>query len=384
MRDVFITHTASELPGPAVPNDQIETYIGEVHPERKRLRDKVLRNNGIETRHYAIDPATKKPTCTTAQLQATAIRKLLAEAELQVEDIDLLSVGTAFPDFVTPGIASAVHGELGGRGIEICSAAGVCTASMTAFKYGAMAVASGSSKCAVVGAADRPSAHLRAPFFTAELEARAEDEDDPHIALQAEFLRWMLSDGAGAALMRDKPREGGLSFKVEWVQLVSFAYELPSCMYMGALRGEDGSLKSYKDAENLGEAVRLGYFNLRQDTRLLRHNIVPVTTTRMLERVQKDQGLTPEQVDWVLPHWSSDLFREPGIAAFYEMGYRVPLDKVRSNLTNRGNIASASIYVMLDDLNRTGEVKPGDGILIVCPESGRFNTGYALLRAVEA
>lgn len=384
MRDVFITHTASELPGPPVPSDRIEEYLGEVHPERRRLRDKVLRNNGIETRHYAIDPATKQPTCTTAELQATAVRKLLAEAGLTIDDMDLLAVGTAFPDFVTPGIASAVHGELGGHGIEIVSTSGVCTASMSAFKYGAMAVASGSSQVAVVGAADRPSAHLRAPFFTAELQARAVDENDPHIALQAEFLRWMLSDGAGAALMRNQPREGGLSYKVEWVQMVSFAYELPTCMYMGALRNDDGSLRSYKDAANLGEAVRQGYFNLRQDTKLLRHNIVPVTTTRMLERVQVDQGLTPDQVQWVLPHWSSDLFREPGVAAFYEMGYKVPLEKVRSNLTNRGNIAAASIYVMLDDLHRTGEVKPGDGILLVVPESGRFNTGYALLRAVEA
>ena len=384
MSDVFITHTAIELPGKPVASADIEAYLGEVHPDRSRLRDKVLRNNGILTRHYAIDPETRQPSHTLAQLQANAVRTMLHKADLSIEDMDLLACGTGMPEFLTPGIASAVHGELGGRPIEIASAAGVCTAGMTAFKYGWMAVATGSAQCAVVGAADRPSAHLRASHFQAELEARRVDEDDPHIALQAEFLRWMLSDGAGCVLMRPKPRPHGLSFKIEWVQLVSFAHELPSCMYMGAKRNEDGSLSSYRDAASLDQAVREGYFNLRQDTRLLRDNIIPVTTWRTLERVEQDRGLTPDQVDWVLPHWSSDLFREPGTKAFWDKGYQIPADHVRSNLRDRGNIASASVYVMLDDLVSSGEVRHGDGVLIVCPESGRFNTGYALLRAVEA
>ncbi|MEZ4318432.1 MAG: 3-oxoacyl-[acyl-carrier-protein] synthase III C-terminal domain-containing protein [Myxococcota bacterium] len=382
MSDAFITHTASMLPGPPVGNDAMEAILGVLEEGRGKLRQRVLNNNGIRARHYALDPVTGEPTHTLAQLQAEAIRTLLDRAGLDVEAIDLLVCGCSIPDVIAPGIASLVHGELGGRPIEVASTAGICGASIAALKYGSMAVRTGESRCAVVGAAERLSVQLRARHFGAELRARRSDEDDPHVALGAEFLRWMLSDGAGAVLIRDRPSETGLSFKVEWVQSVSFAHDLPTCMYMGGERLEDGSLRSWRDCDDLGDAVRQGYFNLQQDVRLLAENIIPVSTGRTIARIREDRQLTPEMVDWVLPHFSSNLFRDRAFEAFAEAGFEVPDERVRSNLVERGNMGSASIFVMLDDLVASGELEPGHGVLLVVPESGRFNTGYALLRAV--
>jgi 3-oxoacyl-[acyl-carrier-protein] synthase-3 len=383
LRPAYITHAASELPGDPVPNEAIERYLGVLHEGRERLRERVLRNNGIRNRHYAIDPETGRPNATLAELQARAIRRLLERASLPLDDVDLLACSTAVPEVITPGVASLVHGELGGRPIEIASAGGVCASSMSALKYATMAVQTHNAHTAVVGGAERTSSHLRTSHFQSELEARRVDEDDPHIALGAEFLRWMLSDGAGAVLLRDRPAPDALSLRVEWVQLVSFANELPTCMYMGGKPTDAGGLASWRDTDDLQQAVREGYFNLRQDVGLLRDHIVPVTTWRTLEQVRKTRSLAPSDVDWVLPHFSSNLFRQPALDAFREAGFDIPDDRIRSNLSERGNIGSASVFVMIDDLMASGDLRAGDGILAVVPESGRFNTGYMLLRVVE-
>ncbi len=48
-------------------------------------------------------------------------------------------------------------------------------------------------------------------------------------------------------------------------------------------------------------------------------------------------------------------------------------EKWFTNLTSVGNIGSAAIYVGLEELIRTKEIKQGDKILLLVPESGRFS-----------
>ena len=46
-------------------------------------------------------------------------------------------------------------------------------------------------------------------------------------------MRFMLSDGAGAVLLQDHP-EGTCRLKIEWVDMTSYANELPTCMFMAS------------------------------------------------------------------------------------------------------------------------------------------------------
>lgn len=377
----YINAVASFLPGPPVSNEDIEQVLGELPTGASRLKRRILRNNGIEQRHYAIDRETKQPTHTHAQLGAEAVRQLLDQAGLGMADLDLLSVGCSIPDHVTPGLASQVHGELGGGAMEIASTHAVCCAGMTALKYAAMAVASGDKERAVVNAVERCSSFLRAPHFDAELRARtAAEEANPYVGFDQEFLRWMLSDGAGAALLEGQPR--GLSLKVEWVELRSYAHELPSCMYMGAERLEDGSLRGWRETPDLETALRGGYFNLHQDVKLLGQHIVDVMV-RSLTEIRSKRQLDPEQVDWLLPHYSSEFFRPKAYEGLKAAGFELPYSKWRSNLVRRGNTGCASVFIMLDEFLRGGELQPGQTVLLLVPESGRFTGAWALLRAVE-
>ena len=56
-------------------------------------------------------------------------------------------------------------------------------------------------------------------------------------------------------------------------------------------------------------------------------------------------------------------------------------DRWFSNLHEKGNTGSASIFIILDELFRSGRLRKGDRLLLFVPESGRFSMCYALLTA---
>jgi 3-oxoacyl-[acyl-carrier-protein] synthase III len=60
------------------------------------------------------------------------------------------------------------------------------------------------------------------------------------------------------------------------------------------------------------------------------------------------------------------------------------VDKWYSNLPRVGNMGSASIYVILEEMLSEGLVSPGDKLLVMVPESGRFAISFAHLTAVSA
>jgi len=49
------------------------------------------------------------------------------------------------------------------------------------------------------------------------------------------------------------------------------------------------------------------------------------------------------------------------------------------NLKDVGNVGSASIYLMVEEIMNSGKLKKGDKLLLSVPESGRFSYAYAYL-----
>lgn len=56
VQPVFINRISACLPHDAVDNDSMEARLGMVGPRPSRARKLVLRSNGIQQRHYVIDP----------------------------------------------------------------------------------------------------------------------------------------------------------------------------------------------------------------------------------------------------------------------------------------------------------------------------------------
>lgn len=375
---VYITHLSSCFPNKAVNNEQMEGVLGMAGNRPSRGKRIVLRSNGITSRYYAIDPETGLATHTNAELTAESIKKL-CDSEFDINDIDTLSCGTSIPDQVLPSHAVMVHGELSNRPCEVMSTAGVCLAGVSALKYGYLSVASGDTGTAVVTGSEVVSGLLRGSQFEAEVDHRVQELDErPDIAFEKDFLRWMLSDGAGAAVLRPAPRKEGLSLKIEWIYQKSYASELDVCMYSGAQKLDSGRLKGWQNFSPM-DCAKESVFSIKQDVKLLSKNIVDYTIVRPLKDIMASKGLRACDVDHFLPHYSSEHFRQKAFDGLQCADFAIPYERWFTNLSDRGNTGSASMYIMLEELFRSDRLKVGQRILCYVPESGRFSTAFMLL-----
>lgn len=381
--DAYITAAAAFLPGNPVANNEIDQYLGPVDRISARTRRMILTNNGIATRYYAIDPATGQATHTNAQLAAEAIRRLPGGSVSAPLRFDCLCCGTSSPDQLMPGHASMVHGELGSSPCEVVSTAGICLTGITALKYGAMAVALGMAAQAVTTGSELASSYMRSDFFDAMHDAsgRSGEDDHPAFSFAANFLRWMLSDGAGALLLEQRPA-GAVNLHIEGIELSSQAHRLEACMYAGGVKGENGTLTGWRDLTRQGLSRAGGVFTIKQDARLLNQEVLPALVGGGLPPVVAKYGLKPGDIDWFLPHYSSAYFREPLFQQLQEIGFAIPQERWFTNLASKGNTGSASFYIMLEELMASGRLRSGQRILGMIPESGRFSVGYVLLRVV--
>ena len=379
---VYINGTAVFLPNAPVGNDDIENVLGMIAGKPSRARRIVLRNNGIRQRHYAIDPTTGNVTHTNAQITAEAVRGLASE-RFSPDDIDCLVTGTSLPDQVMPNHGVMVHGELGIPACEVVSTAAICVAGITALKYAWMSVLSGQARNAVATGSDKPSSVLHARNFAAESEHRVTElESNPEIAFEKDFLRWMLSDGAGAFLLQDQPRPDGISLCIDWIDILSQANSMEVCMYAGGEKQEDGALKGWQQYLPEQWATH-SILAIKQDVRLLNAEVTYQTIGKSLEKMQASRDVKPADIDWFLPHMSSEYFRLPMAECMEKVGFPIAQEKWFTNLHTKGNTGAASIYIMIDELLKSGRLKHGDRLLCFIPESGRFTGSLMHLTAVD-
>jgi len=201
------------------------------------------------------------------------------------------------------------------------------------------------------------------------------------LPFDAEFLRWMLSDGAGAALLQPAPAARGVSLRVDWIDIRSYAHEHATCMYAGAVKRPDGSMgPGWLDYPTFEAAGQEGALFLRQDVRQL-DALIRLGVDGFFRLVDEGRLVAPE-IDHVVCHYSSQFFRTRIFELLAKAGAPLPEEKWFSNLTTRGNVGSASVFVLLEELVSSGRVRPGQQVFVMVPESGRFVVSYMKLTAV--
>jgi len=385
-RAAYIVGAASYLPNDPVDNQNIETVLGAFNGVPSRVKRRILQSNGIETRHYALDPETKQPTHSNARLTADAIRSLAAKTELELDRIGLLVCGTSSPDQFVPNHAQMVQGELGAGPFEVVSTAGVCVSGMTAMKYAWTSVLSGQCSHAVATGSELISSALSSRYLDGTtISGEAIDENDQTLPFSTDFLRWMLSDGAGAVQISPEPHaRGNISLRIDWIDILSFSHEHDVCMYAGGLK--DPTTGKFTGFRELPGSFRSrgadGSFHLNQDARQLNQDIRDVTVTQTLRRSIEKHGLKSQNIDWFLPHYSSQFFRPQVAEGLKMLNFDIPESRWFTNLTRVGNIGSASIYVMIAEMLDKGMIERGQRILCYVPESARYSSSFMHLTAV--
>lgn len=376
-KEVYINRAAHFFPNSPVANEEMESYLGLINGRPSKSRAIVLRNNGIKRRFYALEKGGKV-THTNAQMVSLAVRELFKDNPEELKTIQLLTAGTSSPDQVMPSHGVMVHGWLPETGpIEVLTPAGNCCAGLQALKYAFLSIRSGDVQRAVSAGSERTSRLMCADSFKEEARNLADMENNPYLAFEKDFLRWMLSDGAGAFLVSDKKNEEGVSLRIEWMESASYAHMIDTCMYQGCDKLPDGTLQSYMEytAEEItGKSI----FAMKQDVKLLDKHIVELGYETLKGIIEK-KGLKIAELDHFLPHISSEFFRKKIAAKLEEKGIGIPQEKWFSNLSQVGNVGAGSVYLMIDQLLSEGKLQKGQKLLLMVPESARFAYVYAYL-----
>ena len=367
--NAYLTSTGAFLPGPPIDNSEIEDYLGLVEGKPSRLKARILKANGIQTRHYAIDRA-QRTTLSNAQMAVSAATQCMDDSPIPVRSVGMLSCATTQGDMVVPGFGSMVQAGLGIPAVELLTTHGICSSTVMALKAAANSLRLGEHRSALVVASELASRLLKNTRYEAAGGWEAMD-------FNSEFLRWMLSDGAGACLLESVPR--GRCLRIDWIRSFSHADAFPVCMGIGAPT-DTRDTRTWQDFSTYAQAEAAGALLIKQDVRLL-ELMVKLGVDGAL-RLIEEGVLVNQDVDHFLCHYSSHHFRGKIADLLVMSGASIPEDRWFTNLYTRGNTGAASILIMLDEFLRDGRAAPGDKILCMVPESGRFNTAYMHFTAV--
>ncbi len=381
LSQAYITSTGTFLPGDPVDNESIENKLGYVHGKPSKLKKRILSSNGILTRHYALDDE-QRSTHQNRDLAVAAVRQCMKGSEIDDKALDLLAVASTQGDLPLPGLASLVQAELAIGPLEIITTHGVCSASMMALKSAFNQVRLCEKKNAMVVASEMASRLLK--------KSRYEAVSSLRIDLESEFLRFMLSDGAGAFLVQEKPRWRGISLRIDWIEIISFASHYDLCMSCGtndqSLWSQDGKQEhrlhdiSWQDYKSYADAEANGALLIRQNLKLL-EDVVKVGVDGFLKLVN-DGKIKADEIDHFVCHYSSHHFKGRILNLLKLAGALIPEERWFTNLYTKGNTGCASIFIALDELFKSGNLKAGQTIFCVVPESGRFANAYMKLTVV--
>jgi 3-oxoacyl-[acyl-carrier-protein] synthase III len=367
----YITSTGAFLPGEPVSNEDMESILGFVEGRASRLKAKILKANGIVSRHYAIDK-NHKTIHSNADMGVAAAKQCLERSPLAASRIGMLSCATTQGDLIAPGFGSMVQAGLGLSEIELHTTHGICSSGAMALRAAANNVRLGEHASALVVASELVSRSFKSTRYEAAGGYASID-------FKTEFLRWMLSDGAGAMLLESKPR--GQCFQIDWIRSFSHADAFPVCMGIG-ISTDVQDHRTWQDFPTYAEAEAAGALLIRQDVRLLEH-MVKLGVDGAL-RLIAEGLLNVKELGYFLCHYSSHHFRSKIFDLLDMAGARIDEEKWYTNLYTRGNTGCASIFVMLDEFRQSRRLKAGETVLCMVPESGRFNNAYMHLTVADA
>lgn len=370
---VFITAAGKFLPGDPIGNDEVEEYLGLLYGKPSRTKCSILKQNGIVSRHYAIDK-DQRTTHTASGMTAAAILDCLQKAGASKSEIRFLSAATTQGDLPVPGFASMVHGDVGFGQCGIASHQSVCAAGMMAIENAYLHIKAGEIAKAIACAGELSSRMFKARRFERQAAVLQKGELDR----ETDFLRWMLSDGAGALLLEGTPSLHQKSLAIDWIDIRSHAHLYGICMYAGVNKTTNGEVSnSWMNYDSFADADMDAAINLKQDLNLV-NNIVGLGVQHFFQLI--DRGLIdPAALDWLLCHYSSEYFKPKILDLLKKGGLVIAQDKWFTNLHTKGNTGSASIFLMLEELLYSGKLKAGQKILCMVPESGRFITSFMQL-----
>ena len=318
-----ITGTGSYLPPRRVTNDDL---VAELAARGIETSDEwIVERTGIQARHFAA------PDVPASELAVPAAQAALQAAGLQASDIDLIIVATSTPDMVFPSTACILQNKLGANGCPAFDVQAVCSGFVYALTVADAMIRSGGARRALV--------------VGAEVFSRILDFNDRTTCV-------LFGDGAGAVVLEASDTPGILATDLHADGKHVGILCVPGHVSGGQVLG-DPLLKMD------GQAV----FKLAV-------NVLDKAARAVLQKA----GKTEADIDWLIPHQANIRIMQ-GTAK----KLKLPLQKLVVTVDQHGNTSAASIPLALDHAVRSGQVRPGQHVMLE-GVGGGFTWGAVLLK----
>lgn len=317
-----ITGTGSYLPPHQVTNADLVVQLAAKGIETSD--DWIVERSGISARHFAADGVF------SSDLALQACKSALQAAHRQPQDIDLIVVATSTPDMVFPSTACILQAKLGASGGAAFDVQAVCSGFVYALTVADALIKSGAARCALV--------------VGAEIFSRILDFNDRSTCV-------LFGDGAGAVVLEASDTPGILSSDLhadgKYVDLLC----VPGHVSGGAVSGTPL-------LQMAGQSV----FKLAV-------GVLETAARAVLEKA----GKTEADIDWLIPHQANIRIMQSTAKKL-----KLAMDKVIVTVGAHGNTSAASIPLALDHGVRSGQIRPGQTLLLE-GVGGGFTWGAVLL-----
>lgn len=362
---VKLIGTGSYLPGKPITIHEVDHYLGNLTRAPKKIIKWLDRMKGlmdemleVEYYHYAIDPETREFTDDNITMSVKAARQAIEKAGLKPEDIDLIVYGSAHQDQM-PTASVRIQEELG---IEQCGEMAIhanCTSAYKALLVATDFIKSGRYKNALVVSSSMSSSELRAEYYHQEIVKKEEL-----------FLRYFLSDGAGALVLQaDDKKENGLY--VEHTYMESIGGKKPSAMLN----------KRPAYWMNPKEEYELGYHHLGQmfneQLRTHFHDKDGSVFLKGLKRMLKKYPIDLNELKYFQVNFPSKHISELIMDECDELG--IDRNTLYTKMASMGYAGPPMAFISIDKIISEEKLESNDLILSFVTEVSKFmQAGYAL------
>ena len=299
----------------------------------------IVTRTGVHERRHA------EANVSASDLGAEACRAAVADAGLELGDIDLLIMNTITPDHHDPGCGFFLQAKLGVPGIPVIDIKEQCAGLIYGLSIADHFIRAGTYRHALIACSEVLSKRIDGSY------------DGRNLGI-------LLGDGAGAVVLgpSDDPETGVRStiLHADGTHAKALYTEAP------------GTAQGKMDFVDQGD-VDAGRVHFRMDGKTVFENGVAGMASAAAESMEAN-GLTLDDIDILIPHQANMRMLE---AVVEKVG--IDSGKVFVNVEDYGNMASACLPIALDQARRSGRADPGSTVLLVAFGSG-FVWGSALVK----
>lgn len=297
--------------------------------------DWIMERTGISSRRIA------EPGVATSDLALPAAQRALEMAGITARDLDMIVFATVTPDYIMPTAACELQRKLGCRNIMAFDISAACAGFLYAMSIADQFIRAGQYKHVLIVGGD--------------VLHNIVDYTDRETCI-------LFGDGAGAAVISrvEDPKQTSMILSTH----------IHAEATLGELFVQKAGGSKFPISKELIDAGE--HFVRMKGREIFKHAVRTMSSS--CQEALDANGMTKDQVDWVIPHQANIRIIE-AVANHFD----IPMDNVVVKIAEMGNTSAATIPYAMDNYVQEGKIKRGQVVLLTAFGAG-ITSGSVLLR----